>query len=818
MFIVAGKHGKCFDTASVPIRAVDVESNFTISDTQLFCAPAYAQFEAHSIDADTFFWNFGDGNELVTTDQKVANIYEKNSGWFDGMDITMIAKSTKGCTDTVIRKDAIKIIGPVPKFKMENIRGCEPLEVDFIDQSRDVAKFYMNYNDGQRLDSIRLGSHKYGFTHSKDTQVYNPSLYVIDALGCAAVYKPKDSIVVLRSPKVKLDNVPALVCFPNKVQTYDKSMNISTRQWYVGGEYFGSNRSISYTRNSNSVDTIILEVINHLFCSDADTAIAVYRHPEQIKLTVDERPCLNDIARIDMKGEANGSFQNISWELNGQFLDSGLISSFTPDRYGTNLIRVSAQDQHRCKSETQAEAYVFDPNDIPSGVIEKVSFNANNRLEITWGDVAPDHLSESVLRESESGQVIERFAVNTLRSHEMPFIAPDQVPCVDLLHIDKCGNSGSPDIEHCPVILDASSNQPFTNTLNWSPYSGWTTVNGYRIYRCFEKGDLKLIATVGPNDLSYEDKDLCELEFTYLVVAFNSNLESRSNTDNSTPLYTELEQDISVIRATVVEDQYVNVKWPKNSEESFRKYGLRITDLTDGSVMEDFLMDDTSYDHYAAMVNESNYLYEIRAIDHCDIEYTDALPGSSILLTAAYINGTSILEWTAYRQWQNGVSEYVIEILANGVYREVARVSGNDTRYEDHESHKDVTGAYIYRIKALSSGNTNVNSISNTARVVGPSSVWIPNAFTPNKDNLNETFKPSMQFVQQITDGGKYIYELNIYNRWGEKLFSTSDQYEGWNGQYLGKKAPVGSYLYTVRVFGLDKDLYNLSGQVLVLE
>ncbi len=273
-----------------------------------------------------------------------------------------------------------------------------------------------------------------------------------------------------------------------------------------------------------------------------------------------------------------------------------------------------------------------------------------------------------------------------------------------------------------------------------------------------------------------------------------------------------------MIRATVVEDEYVNVKWPKNCEPSSRKYGLRITDLGDGTVIDDFLLEDTSYDHFEAMVNESNYLYEIRTIDHCEIEYTDAMPGSSILLTAAYINGTSILEWTPYQQWANGVSEYAIEILANGSYREVARVSGNETRYEDQESHKDVTGAYIYRIKALRGGISNVNSISNTARVVGPSSVWIPNAFTPNKDNLNETFKPNMQFVQQITDGGKYIYELNIYNRWGEKLFSTSDQTEGWNGHYLGKKAPVGSYLYTVRVFGLDKELYNLSGQVLVLE
>jgi len=818
VFVVAGKHGKCFDTSSVPIRAVDVESNFTISDTQLYCAPAYAQFEAQSIDADTFFWNFGDGNQVVTTDTKVANIYEKNSGWFEGMDITMVAKSTKGCTDTVIHKDAIKIIGPVPKFKMENFKGCEPLEVSFIDESRDVAKFYMNYNDGKQLDSVSLGSHVYNIKHAKDTQVYNPSLYVIDALGCAAVYKPKDSIVVLKTPTVHLDKVPDLVCFPNKVQTCDKSMNITSRQWFVGGEDFGKDMAISYTRNSNSTDTIILEVTNHLSCKDADTAVAVYRHPEKIELTTSQDPCFNEATAVEMKGSANGTFQNIQWELNGEFLDSGLISSYIPDQFGTNTLKVSAEDQYRCKSEASNDVFVFDPSDIPAGTIQKVSFSEENRLIVTWEDVAPDHLAESVLRESGSGQVIDRFEVNTLNSHIMPFIPVEDVPCVDLLHIDNCGNSGNPEKEHCPVILEASSNKPFTNSLNWSAYDGWSLVNGYRIYRSTSNQDYELIATVNADQLHYDDQDLCELEFTYYVVAFNNQLESRSNWDNSTPLYTALKQDMSVIRATVVDDQYVNVNWPVNKEPSFRKYGLKITDIRNGSVVDDFLLDEASYDHLGAEVHESNYLYEISAIDHCDIEYFDSRPGSNVLLTAAYINGTSILEWTPYQQWKDGVREYIIEILANGSYREVARVSGDVTRYEDQEAHSDVTGAYIYRVKAINANLPEINSLSNTARVVGPSSVWIPNAFTPNKDNLNETFKPSMQFVQQITDGGKYIYELNIYNRWGEKLFSTSEQSEGWNGYYLGKKAPVGSYLYTVRVFGLDKELYNLSGQVLVLE
>jgi len=69
--------------------------------------------------------------------------------------------------------------------------------------------------------------------------------------------------------------------------------------------------------------------------------------------------------------------------------------------------------------------------------------------------------------------------------------------------------------------------------------------------------------------------------------------------------------------------------------------------------------------------------------------------------------------------------------------------------------------------------------------------VYIPNAFTPNMDNLNDTFLSisNCEFLE---------YKLKIFNRWGEKIFETNSSIESWNGTYLGEIAPIGVYVYLV--------------------
>jgi len=67
----------------------------------------------------------------------------------------------------------------------------------------------------------------------------------------------------------------------------------------------------------------------------------------------------------------------------------------------------------------------------------------------------------------------------------------------------------------------------------------------------------------------------------------------------------------------------------------------------------------------------------------------------------------------------------------------------------------------------------------------------IPNAFTPDGNNLNEGFGP-------VGMGVKW-YSMKIYSRWGEKLYETAES-KPWNGMYMGEPLPEGIYVYLMEI------------------
>ncbi len=68
---------------------------------------------------------------------------------------------------------------------------------------------------------------------------------------------------------------------------------------------------------------------------------------------------------------------------------------------------------------------------------------------------------------------------------------------------------------------------------------------------------------------------------------------------------------------------------------------------------------------------------------------------------------------------------------------------------------------------------------------------FLPNAFTPNKDGLNDYFLPLMN--------NAIFYELKIYNQWGALLFTSTQTSEGWDGKYNGQESPSGVYVAWIK-------------------
>ena len=70
------------------------------------------------------------------------------------------------------------------------------------------------------------------------------------------------------------------------------------------------------------------------------------------------------------------------------------------------------------------------------------------------------------------------------------------------------------------------------------------------------------------------------------------------------------------------------------------------------------------------------------------------------------------------------------------------------------------------------------------------SEIWIPNAFTPNGNGLNDTFFPVCTNIDDIT--------MYVYNRWGNEIFNGTGKNLKWDGTYEGKMCPNGVYYYLI--------------------
>lgn len=84
--------------------------------------------------------------------------------------------------------------------------------------------------------------------------------------------------------------------------------------------------------------------------------------------------------------------------------------------------------------------------------------------------------------------------------------------------------------------------------------------------------------------------------------------------------------------------------------------------------------------------------------------------------------------------------------------------------------------------------------------------IFVPNAFTPDGNGLNDTFGPSI--TGDIT--GEDV-EMFIYNRWGELIYEFTDLGQGWDGTYKGKMANTGVYVWVLIVNGKARQDGNVS-------
>jgi gliding motility-associated-like protein len=86
---------------------------------------------------------------------------------------------------------------------------------------------------------------------------------------------------------------------------------------------------------------------------------------------------------------------------------------------------------------------------------------------------------------------------------------------------------------------------------------------------------------------------------------------------------------------------------------------------------------------------------------------------------------------------------------------------------------------------------------------------YVPNAFSPNSDTHNEVFKVFGQNIKEV--------KMEIFNRWGETIFSSVESDPAWDGQYENQTCQEGIYLYKIAIKSYSGQIEYINGLVTLL-
>lgn len=106
------------------------------------------------------------------------------------------------------------------------------------------------------------------------------------------------------------------------------------------------------------------------------------------------------------------------------------------------------------------------------------------------------------------------------------------------------------------------------------------------------------------------------------------------------------------------------------------------------------------------------------------------------------------------------------------------------------------------------------DTVLKTITVIEDFGIWVPNAFTPNGDGVNDTFGPK-------GFGVILKYNMQIFDRWGESIFYTDDFYHQWPGTYQGRGDKICQddvYVWRITLVGANGKIKELVGHVTLLK
>lgn len=364
--------------------------------------------------------------------------------------------------------------------------------------------------------------------------------------------------------------------------------------------------------------------------------------------------------------------------------------------------------------------------------------------------------------------------------------------------------------------------------LQWNmPREGFPVgvrdLSAFRIYRQFNDGSPELRATLGAEDSIFLDSGLLkDNTYTYVIAAYD---ESRDKEAFSNPY-------VLVVAPPKV-PEYVVIGSIVNNHESGLNQVNVWTDITGEAVQYGLFRSLTESGGYQIVArsmvtnkdlfaiedptgraDQTDYYYKVAAYDLCGEIIAWSLSAKSMFLDGFKIEQDYLntLEWTPYEGYEiagTSVDSYVLYRTTHNLSPESIFSASQQFAFEDDILPLEyVDGRVCYYVMAEDAGTSSFGQVDDARSNLfcldyGPR-VLIPNAFSPDDDNINDRFLPDVNFVDPTG------YTLMIYDRSGTLIHTTNDPAEGWDGGDRG----IGVYAYHLQLINALGEAVNMTGKV----
>ncbi len=226
--------------------------------------------------------------------------------------------------------------------------------------------------------------------------------------------------------------------------------------------------------------------------------------------------------------------------------------------------------------------------------------------------------------------------------------------------------------------------------------------------------------------------------------------------------------------------------------------------------------------------NDPNLLYSWTPIDNLDnaaaaspLAILDQTTDFNLVITDAFcpqftssygvhvtVNQTPVVR--ASRSNDIDCSNLISTLSANGAYSYEWQPSSNLTNPDISSPIAKLSATTQFTVKGTSeNGCSSFDSVTVIVTKTGQNAFSVPNAFTPNGDNLNDCF--GIRNWGSVT-----LQQFTIYNRWGQKVFETNDPNACWDGTFQGVMQPAGSFVYLIRATSFCGDVVKKGSLLLI--